>query len=258
MLKFSTGLKHQSFNSLRGALSATYSLAGGWIGLYSGTQPATADAAATGTLLAKITQASGTFVAGAYQTYDVDGLCQTQSPAVPGALTLDGVTAGTLGVGYYVTISGTGNESDKIFRVTGTGNNDEDLIEYLQGPNNATVSSKHTFKTVSEIYVSAATADAITAGYGVTNGLFLGAASSNKIAKHANQVWSGIGIAAGTAGWFRFYGAAADDGSESTTLPRLDGRIATSGAEMNLSNLSVVIYAPITLDTFTLSWPTGS
>ena len=258
MLKFSTGLKHQSFNSLRGALSATYSLAGGWIGLYSGTQPATADAAATGTLLAKITQASGPFVAGAYQTYDVDGLCQTQSPAVPGALTLDGVTAGTLGVGYYVTISGTGNESDKIFRVTGTGNNDEDLIEYLQGPNNATVSSKHTFKTVSEIYVSAATADAITAGYGVTNGLFLGAASSNKIAKHANQVWSGIGIAAGTAGWFRFYGAAADDGSESTTLPRLDGRIATSGAEMNLSNLSVVIYAPITLDTFTLSWPTGS
>jgi len=258
MLKFSTGLKHQSFNSLRGALSATYSLAGGWIGLYSGTQPATADAAATGTLLAKITQASGTFVAGAYQTYDVDGLCQTQSPAVPGALTLDGVTAGTLGVGYYVTISGTGNESDKIFRVTGTGNNDEDLIEYMQGPSNATVSSKHTFKTVSEIYVSAATADAITAGYGVTNGLFLGAASSNKIAKHANQVWSGIGIAAGTAGWFRFYGAAADDGSESTTLPRLDGRIATSGAEMNLSNLSVVIYAPITLDTFTLSWPTGS
>ena len=258
MLKFSTGLKHQSFNSLRGALSATYSLAGGWIGLYSGTQPATADAAATGTLLAKITQASGPFVAGAYQTYDVDGLCQTQSPAVPGALTLDGVTAGTLGVGYYVTISGTGNESDKIFRVTGTGNNDEALIEYLQGPNNATVSSKHTFKTVSEIYVSAATADAITAGYGVTNGLFLGAASSNKIAKHANQVWSGIGIAAGTAGWFRFYGAAADDGSESTTLPRLDGRIATSGAEMNLSNLSVVIYAPITLDTFTLSWPTGS
>lgn len=258
MLKFSTGLKHQSFNSLRGALSATYSLAGGWIGLYSGTQPATADAAATGTLLAKITQASGPFVAGAYQTYDVDGLCQTQSPAVPGALTLDGVTAGTLGVGYYVTISGTGNESDKIFRVTGTGNNDEALIEYLQGPSNATVSSKHTFKTVSEIYVSAATADAITAGYGVTNGLFLGAASSNKIAKHANQVWSGIGIAAGTAGWFRFYGAAADDGSESTTLPRLDGRIATSGAEMNLSNLSVVIYAPITLDTFTLSWPTGS
>ena len=258
MLKFSTGLKHQSFNSLRGALSATYSLAGGWIGLYSGTQPATADAAATGTLLAKITQASGPFVAGAYQTYDVDGLCQTQSPAVPGALTLDGVTAGTLGVGYYVTISGTGNESDKIFRVTGTGNNDEDLIEYMQGPSNATVSSKHTFKTVSEIYVSAATADAITAGYGVTNGLFLGAASSNKIAKHANQVWSGIGIAAGTAGWFRFYGAAADDGSESTTLPRLDGRIATSGAEMNLSNLSVVIYAPITLDTFTLSWPTGS
>lgn len=258
MLKFSTGLKHQSFNSLRGALSAAYSLAGGWIGLYSGTQPATADAAATGTLLAKITQASGTFVAGAYQTYDVDGLCQTQSPAVPGALTLDGITAGTLGVGYYVTISGTGNESNKIFRITGTGNNDEDLIEYLQGPSYATVSSKHTFKTVSEIYASAATADAITAGYGITNGLFLGAASSNKIAKHANQVWSGIGIAAGTAGWFRFYGAAADDGSESTTLPRLDGRIATSGAEMNLSNLSVVIYAPITLDTFTLSWPTGS
>lgn len=252
-LYVSTGLENQTFNSVRGAVSATYSLNGGYIAIYSGTQPASADAAATGTLLLKITNSSGTFSPGVYQTYDVDGVCASQTPVAAGAMTLNGVTAGTLGVGYYVTISGTGNESAKIFRVTGTGNGDEAIIEYLQGPNNTTVSTTNTFKTVTEVYCSAATAAAVTVGYGVTNGLFLALAASGAIAKHASQTWSGLGIADGTAGWFRFYGAATDAGGISTTLPRLDGRISTSGAELNMSNTSIVTGASQSITSFSIT-----
>lgn len=249
----STGLDNQTYNAVRGAIGATYSLQGGWIGIYSGTQPASADAATTGTLLMKITNSAGTFSPGVYQTYDVDGICQSQTPGSPGAMTINGTTSGTLGVGYYVTISGTGNESAKIFRVTGTGNGDEAIVEYLQGPNNNTVSFVNTFKTVTEVYCSAATAAAITVGYGVTNGLFLALAASGAITKHASQTWSGVGIADGTAGYFRFYGAATDAGSISTTLPRIDGRIATSGAELNLSNTSIVTGASQTISSFSIT-----
>ena len=74
-LKFSTGLKNQLFNAIRGAVSSTYSLADGVIYIYSGSQPATADAAVTGTLLAKVTKSAGTYTWGAYQTSDADGIC---------------------------------------------------------------------------------------------------------------------------------------------------------------------------------------
>lgn len=249
----STGLKNQAFNSVRGAVSATYSLNGGWIGIYEGTQPASADAAATGTLLLKITDAAGTFSPGVYQTTDDDGVCQSQTPVAAGALTINGATSGTLGVGYYVTIYGSGNESAKAFRVTGTGNDDEAVVEYLLGPNNGTVSTKNTFKTVTEVYTFAATAAAIKVGYGITNGLFLGLSSSGTIAKHASQTWSGVGIAAGTAGWFRFYGSATDTGALSTTLPRIDGRIAKTGGDLDLSNIEIVVGAVQAITTFSIT-----
>ena len=73
------------------------------------------------------------------------------------------------------------------------------------------------------------------------------------MAKHTSQTWSGVGIADGTAGWFRFYGAATDAGGISTTLPRLDGRIATSGAELNLSNTSIVVGAAQSITTFSIT-----
>lgn len=251
--RISTGLENQSYNAVRGAVDKTYSLNGGYIAIYSGTQPASADDAATGDLLVKITNNSGAFSAGSYQTTDDDGVCQSQTPVAAGALTINGVTSGTLGVGYYVTIYGSGNESAKIFRVTGTGNSDEAIVEYLQGPNNSTVSTKNTFKTVTEVYISAASAAAVKVGYGITNGLFLALAADGAIAKHASQIWSGLGIAAGTAGWFRFYGGATDAGAYSTTLPRIDGRCATSGAEMNLSNTSIVVGAAQSITEFSIT-----
>ena len=86
-----------------------------------------------------------------------------------------------------------------------------------------------------------------------TNGLTFAAASGGAVSK--SGVWSFNGVAAGTAGWFRLKGNALDNDALSTTLPRLDGSIATSGADLNLSNISIAIGAPSTVDSFVWTQP---
>lgn len=86
------------------------------------------------------------------------------------------------------------------------------------------------------------------------NGLDFGEASAGVISK-ASGVWSGVAIATGTAGWFRLYANPADAGGASTTLPRLDGMVSTSGAELNMSSTSIVTGSTITIDTFTVTFP---
>ena len=86
-----------------------------------------------------------------------------------------------------------------------------------------------------------------------TNGLTFSAAAAGAVAK--SGVWSFNGVAGGTAGWFRFKGNATDAGASSAVLPRLDGSIAVSGADMNLSNITIAISAPTTIDSFTFTVP---
>lgn len=86
-----------------------------------------------------------------------------------------------------------------------------------------------------------------------TNGLTFAAAAAGAVSK--SGVWSFNGVADGTAGWFRLKGNAADTGVLSTTLPRLDGSIAVSGADMNLSNIAITIGAPTTVDSFVWTQP---
>lgn len=147
-VRLSTGLR----NNLASTTGFSSTFANGIIEIYSGTQPANADAAVTGTLLGTVTLASGAFTAG----------------------------------------------------------------------------------------VS-------------TNGLTFAAASGGAVSK--SGTWSFNGVAAGTAGWFRLKGNGVDAGAISTTLPRLDGSIATSGADMNLSNITIAIGAPNTIDSFTFTIP---
>jgi hypothetical protein len=68
-------------------------------------------------------------------------------------------------------------------------------------------------------------------------------------------VWSFNGIASGTAGWFRLIASESDAGGVSTTAIRMDGSVAVSGADMNLSNISISIGAPNTVDTFQVTFP---
>ena len=85
------------------------------------------------------------------------------------------------------------------------------------------------------------------------NGLTFAAAAGGAVSK--SGVWSFNGVEAGTAGWFRLKGNAVDTGGASSTLPRLDGSVATSGADLNLSNISIAVAAPNTIDSFVWTQP---
>jgi hypothetical protein len=88
-----------------------------------------------------------------------------------------------------------------------------------------------------------------------TNGLNFGSATgAGVIAKDAN-VWSMSASATGIAGWFRLMGNASDALGSSTTLPRLDGAIATAGGDLNLSSVNIVTAAPTTIDVFQFTLP---
>ncbi len=88
-----------------------------------------------------------------------------------------------------------------------------------------------------------------------TNGLQFDAPVAGVVSKAAADEWRMTGIAAGTAGWFRLMGNAADALGVSTALPRMDGSIGTSGADLNLSNIAIAVGVPVTCDVFTFTIP---
>ena len=87
-----------------------------------------------------------------------------------------------------------------------------------------------------------------------TNGLEFGPVISGVVSKLASEVWSGLGVANGTAGWFRFYSNEMDTGADSTAV-RFDGSVGTSGANLNMSSTSVVENATTTVDSFSITLP---
>lgn len=70
-----------------------------------------------------------------------------------------------------------------------------------------------------------------------------------------SDVWSGAGLAAGNAGYFRFVGNPADAGGASTVLPRIDGSVGITGADINMPTTAIEVGATYTLDTFKLTLP---
>ena len=100
-------------------------------------------------------------------------------------------------------------------------------------------------------------AGAWTAPGSVSNGLDFAASSAAVLNKSGSETWQFVAIASGTAGWARFVSGVAADSltTDISTYPRIDMRISTSGAELNLSSLSIVTGATTTLDSFQISWP---
>lgn len=97
---------------------------------------------------------------------------------------------------------------------------------------------------------------------GRTGVTFALGASLNILGKSSGETWSGAGTNdAGTsgkvAGWFRFYHSGFSVGGASTGANSVcfDGSIATSGADLNMSNTTIVKNATTTLDTFTVTLP---
>jgi len=86
-------------------------------------------------------------------------------------------------------------------------------------------------------------------------GLTFDASVAGTISKAAAEIWKFLGLAAGTAGWFRFYPAGGNPANTSSTEARLDGSCGSSGADMNLTNISITVGAPNTVDVFQFTQP---
>jgi hypothetical protein len=89
---------------------------------------------------------------------------------------------------------------------------------------------------------------------GTSAGLEFDDAVAGVISKAAAETWSGTAVADNTAGYFRLV-APGDTDASSTTEERIDGAIATSGSQLNMSNTSIVTGAVQTISSFSITLP---
>lgn len=87
-----------------------------------------------------------------------------------------------------------------------------------------------------------------------TNGLTWAAVVAGVAAKSTDN-WQFDGLDTATAGWFRLMGNPVDSLGASTTLPRVDGAIGVTGADLNMTNIAITTGAPNTVDAFALTVP---
>lgn len=255
-LRYSTALR----DFLNEGGSIKQALANGKIKFYSGTQPATADTAPSGTLLATITASSGAHTAevravGSLTISGTSGSVDTVTvnsvDILGGAVTNTGTAAGTA---TAVAAAINNNPKNTMFVASSTGASGVVTITAKPGlgalPNTWTVNGSATTTTLGTLVDMAG-------GVNAANGLRFGDSSSGALVKDSAQTWSGVGVADGTAGWFRFEGSATDSGAadSSGVYIRLDGNIATSGANLNLSSTTIATGATQTISSFTLTMP---
>ena len=217
---------------------------------------ATADAAPTGTKLGIVTISSGAL---------------TQETRATGSVTITGATSGSINT---ITVGGLNVIPDgAVSAVAGdtaatatalcAAINRNGIMEASvsgsvvtlkgrPGTGVTTAAVTGSLDTVTATYVNMGSG---VAGVAPVNGLYFDVPASGLVARPTAVVWSFTGIAAGVAGYFRLIGSAADSEAVSTTLPRLDGTIATSGGDMGLSNITVAIGAPNTVDRFNVTQP---
>lgn len=84
---------------------------------------------------------------------------------------------------------------------------------------------------------------------------FEAAAVDGTLSKLSSQVWSGENVANGTASFYRLVNTA-DTGTLSTSAPRVQGSIGVAGADMNISNPTLVALALQPVDYFSVALPT--
>jgi len=256
--RFSTGLR----NYVADKGSYRDALAGGMLEIYTGSQPTTADAAPTGTLLTTITDASGAHTneilaqgtvtltgggSGSLNTITVDGI-----DILGGAVAFDTSLAVTAAAAA-VAINANQSEprytaavlSGAIITITaarGTGTEANGLV----------VASTGTTITTTNVNMGTT-----TAGVDSVNGLRFGVASGGILNKLSSQTWSGVTGVTGTAGWFRFTGSVADSGllDSAGTEIRLDGAVSTSGQQLNMSSTSFVATATETISAMPITLP---
>jgi hypothetical protein len=244
---------------ITGAGSLKSAFQDGQIQIYSGAQPASADSAPTGTLLATITASSAARTAEVLATGTVT---LSGSAGSVNSITVDGVQIMDVAVPFSTdltltaaAVAGAINASRSVPDYTATSAGAVVTIQAPRGmgaaANGLTVAADATTLT--------ATVANMSGGVTAANGLKFGAASGGVVSKLDSQVWSGVAVASGTAGWFRFTGSVADSGvaDSSASQIRMDGAIATSGAQLNMSSTAITSGATQTIASFPITLPTA-
>lgn len=252
-VRISDGLR--SFIVQNGSLKA--GLHNGVLRYYSGAQPASANNAPTGTLLAEITSSS------LVHTAEVVATGSITIAGVAGSintLTIDSVDIIDAAVPFNTTLAQTA--IDLALAI----NNNQSQPEYTATASGAVVTVKagrgagveanglviaNTLTTLTTTLVNMA------GGVNAVNGLRFGVALLGALNKLSTQTWSGVAGATGTAGWFRLTGAVVDDLTLDTDESelRLDGAISTSGSDLNLTSTAISSGATQTISAFTITLP---
>lgn len=241
-------------------------LSGGRIKVYSGVQPATADDAPTGTLLATFTTAGATFVpeVRATATLTISGSAGSVSSVTVGGMELLSAavdfttdlttTAGLIAAGINA------RRLAHRFTAAAVGATVTLTAPLNSGSamNGMTVAATATTLAVSVNGGSSTTlgGTGATAGVDSSGGLgFLDAAAG--VLKKDAGAWQGIGLADGSAGWMRFEGTDTDTGAPDTSFQflRFDCSIGTTGADINVTNTTVAVGAGQTFGKFELTIP---
>lgn len=264
-LRFSPAL--QNFIAERGSWKDFFD--NGSINIYTGAQPATSDLAATGTLLATITSASASL---------------TSEIKATGVITLTG------SLGSVDTITLLAKEimgSSTPFNASLTQTAADICLKINRNPKNKWVVATNVAGVITLTAVpglgalinAAALATTVTtmaaaitsttfgsgtggsaAGVDAANGLKMDYnAAAGVFTKDTTQTWSGTAVGAGTqtAGWFRYVSSVVDAQAldSAAAFLRMDGAIATSGAQLNMSNTSITNGATQTISTFSVTIP---
>lgn len=253
-LRLSTGMR--DFLNKYGSIGDA--MRNGRIEIYSGSQPSTADAAATGTLLCTITSSSGALTNEVLATGTVT-LTGGASGSVD-SITVNSVNVLNAVVNFNTSLTQTAadvaaqiNRSQSNPNYTATSSGAVVTIKALPGtdtaPNGFVVTSTTTTITKTDANMAG--------GVAGVNGLQFDISSSGVMTKLSTQTWSGTNAATGTAGWFRQYGSVADTGALDSTLLllRMDGSVSTSGAEMNLNSVAFTSGATTTLSSWSMTVP---
>lgn len=255
-IKYSTGLRN--FLAARGSYKDAFQ--NGKLEIYTGAQPANADAAATGTLLCTITDNSGARTAEVLASGTVT-LTGGASGSVD-TLTVDGVEIMGAAVPFNTSLTQTAAD------VAAQCNRFKGNVEYNVTSSGAVITitalpgtgaSPNGFVVASTVTTITKTDANLAGGVNAANGLKFSEPSAGGITKLASQTWSGTNAATGTAGWYRLYGSVADAGgldSAGTTI-REDGSIGTSGADFNMTSTSLTSGVGTAITALTRTVPAG-
>ena len=253
-VRLSTGAR----NGMAGRLGFAAMFNRGTIKVFSGAQPASADAAETGTLL-------GTFSASSVTPIKETRATGTLTVTGTAGQTILTVTAGGVNIipddATMVGLATTTLTADAI--AAAINRNGMYEASTTGASNVVTVRARPGAGIVTTALATTGTCtvggSSMSGGAAPTNGLFLGVDALGVVSKPALQVWSFNGANTGTAGWARFYSSDAGDTGLLLTAapwyPRLDGSCGVGSGDFQMSTLSIVPALPVTMDTFTWTQP---